>query len=51
MRGTDYVAPANLPSWREMSLSFETVGGYGFVASDLVGSGETERLDGAFHHL
>ena len=46
MRGTNNVAPANLLSWREMSSSFEAMGAYGFVSSNLVGIGEPERLDG-----
>jgi predicted permease len=46
MRGTNNVAPANFLSWREMSSSFEVMGAYGFVTSNLVGSGEPERLDG-----
>ena len=46
MRGTNNVAPANLLSWREMASSFEVMGAYGFVTSNLVGSGEPERLDG-----
>ena len=44
MRGTNNVAPANLLSWREMASSFEVMGAYGFVTSNLVGSGEPERL-------
>ena len=44
----DIIAPASLLSWREMSSSFQTVGGYGFVSSNLVRSGEPERLDGVF---
>ena len=44
--GTNNVAPANLLSWREMSSSFAAIGAYGFVTSNLVGSGEPERLDG-----
>src|SRR5688572_28533363 len=46
IRGTNNVAPANFLSWREMSSSFEIIGAYGFVTSNLVGSGEPERLDG-----
>jgi predicted permease len=46
MRGTNNVAPANFLSWREMSSSFDIMGAYGFVTSNLVGSGEPERLDG-----
>jgi predicted permease len=46
IRGTNNVAPANFLSWREMSTSFETMGAYGFVSANLVGSGEPERLDG-----
>jgi putative ABC transport system permease protein len=46
IRGTNNVAPANLLSWREMSSSFAAMGAYGFVTSNLVGSGEPERLDG-----
>ncbi|HJR58508.1 MAG TPA: ABC transporter permease, partial [Vicinamibacterales bacterium] len=46
IRGTNNVAPANLLSWREMASSFAAMGAYGFVSSNLVGSGEPERLDG-----
>ena len=46
IRGTNNVAPANFLSWREMSSSFAAMGAYGFVSSNLVGSGEPERLDG-----
>jgi predicted permease len=46
IRGTNNVAPANLLSWREMSSSFAAMGAYGFVTSNLTGSGEPERLDG-----
>lgn len=47
IRGTNNVAPANFLSWRDMSSSFDVMGAYGFVTSNLVGSGEPERLDGA----
>jgi predicted permease len=46
IRGTNNVAPANFLSWREMSSSFEVMGAYGFVTSNLVGIGAPERLDG-----
>jgi predicted permease len=46
IRGTNNVAPANFLSWREMTSSFAVMGAYGFVTSNLVGSGEPERLDG-----
>jgi predicted permease len=46
MRGTNNVAPANFLSWREMSSSFAAMGAYGFVTTNLVGTGEPERLDG-----
>ncbi len=46
MRGTNNVSPANFEDWREMSTSFQAMGAYGFVTSNLVGSGEPERLDG-----
>jgi predicted permease len=46
IRGTNNVAPANFLSWQEMSSSFAAMGAYGFVSSNLVGSGEPERLDG-----
>ena len=46
IRGTNNVAPANFLSWREMAASFEVMGAYGFVTSNLVGNGEPERLDG-----
>jgi predicted permease len=46
IRGTNNVSPANFLSWREMSTSFQAMGAYGFVTSNLVGSGEPERLDG-----
>ena len=46
MRGTNNVAPANFLAWRDMSSSFDVMGAYGFVTSNLVGSGEPERLDG-----
>src|SRR5688572_17539865 len=46
IRGTNNVAPANFLDWREMSSSFAAMGAYGFVSSNLVGSGEPERLDG-----
>ena len=46
IRGTNNVSPANFLSWREMSSSFAAMGAYAFVTSNLVGSGEPERLDG-----
>lgn len=46
IRGTNNVSPANFLSWRELSSSFEAMGAYGFVTSNLVGTGEPERLDG-----
>jgi predicted permease len=44
--GTNDVAPPNYLDWKAMSSSFAMMGAYTFASSNLVGSGEPERLDG-----
>ena len=46
LRGTNDVAPANYLDWKAGSSSFSAMGAYGFVASNIVGGGEPERLEG-----
>jgi predicted permease len=44
--GTNDVAPANFLDWKMLSTSFEEMGAYAFVSSNLVGRGDAERLSG-----
>jgi predicted permease len=46
LQRTNDVSPANYIAWKEMSSSFDVMGAYTFVSSNLVGSGEPERLEG-----
>ena len=46
LAGTNDVAPANFRDWKALSTSFEEMGAYTFVSSNLVGRGDAERLSG-----
>lgn len=47
LQGTNDVGPSNYRDWKAMSSSFEVMGAYALASSNLISSGEPERLDGA----
>ena len=47
LQGTNDVSPALYVGWKDRSKSFESMGALAFASSNLTGSGEPERLDGA----
>jgi putative ABC transport system permease protein len=46
LQGTNDVSPANYLDWKRLSSAFSSLGAYWVVASNLVGSGDPERLTG-----
>src|SRR5688500_3796247 len=46
LQGTNDVSPALYLHWKALSTSFESIGAYGFVSSNLIDGGDPERLDG-----
>jgi predicted permease len=45
-RGTDTPAPANFADWRAQNQTFEDIAAAGWLAFNLTGEGEPERLNG-----
>ena len=44
--GTNDVSPASYLDWKAASTSFSVMGAYAFVASNITGNGEPERIEG-----
>lgn len=44
--GTNDVSPASYLDWKGASTSFSVMGAYSFVASNITGDGEPERIEG-----
>ncbi len=47
LSGTNDVSPGNYLAWKRLSSSFANMGAYTFTSSNLIGTGDPERLDGA----